>query len=109
MLIGRVARGGSLELNLGGDERRRNIVHLEQMYETAQSSLLTVTLFLASGDQGRWKVGGKAPPKFFSAPHRNFYPSFSPPFQKFITTVHPIALQRWFMASLVIRFFFSSL
>ena len=44
MLIGRVARGGSQELDLGGDKQRRNIVHSEQKYETAQSSLLTVTL-----------------------------------------------------------------
>ena len=43
MLTGRIARGGSQELNIGGDKRRRNIVHSEQKYETAQCSLLTVT------------------------------------------------------------------
>ena len=46
----------------------------------------------------------EAPLFFFSPPpHRNF----EPPFQKFMTTVHPIALQRWLKASLVSRFFFS--
>ena len=52
----------------------------------------------------RWKVvaeGDEVPPIFFSAPLQ------SPPIQKFITTVHPTALQRWPMASLVIRFFSS--
>ena len=39
MLIGRVARGGFQELDLGGDERRRNTVHSEQKGETAQSLL----------------------------------------------------------------------
>ena len=43
MLVGRVSKGGSQELDLGGDKRRRNIVHSEQKYEAAQSSLLTVT------------------------------------------------------------------
>ena len=48
--------------------------------------------------QGRWKVGLK-PPIFFS-PHKNFDPPFN-------IVVHPIpiAIQRWFMASVVIRFF----
>ena len=34
MLIGRVARGGSEELNLGDTKRRRNIVHSEQKNST---------------------------------------------------------------------------
>ena len=41
---------------------------------------------------------------------RGFSPlieTLNPPFQKVITTVHPIALQRPLMASLVIRFFSS--
>ena len=42
-LIGRAAKGGSQELDFGGDERCRNIVHSEQEYETAHSFLLTVT------------------------------------------------------------------
>ena len=41
MLIGRVARGGSQELELGGDKQRRNIVHSKQKYETAHTSSLT--------------------------------------------------------------------
>ena len=45
----------------------------------------------------------EAPLCFFSPPHR----IFQPPFQTFLTTVHPIAFQRWFMVSLVIRFFSS--
>ena len=44
MLIGHIARSGSQELDLGGDKRRRYIVHSEQKYETAQSSLFTATL-----------------------------------------------------------------
>ena len=61
--------------------------------------------------QGRWKMGLK-PPLYklkpnFQPPHRNFQLPFSPSFQKFIITVHTIALQRWLMASLVIRFFSS--
>ena len=47
--------------------------------------------------------GVEASPIFFSALRRNFQPLL----QKFITTVHHIALQRWLMASLVIRFFSS--
>ena len=43
----------------------------------------------------------------FSAPYGSFEPPFKSPFQKLITTVHPIALQRWLMASLVIRVFSS--
>ena len=41
--------------------------------------------------QGRWKVGPEAPPVFFQPPHK----TFEPPFQKFITTIHLTALQRW--------------
>ena len=37
--------------------------------------------------QGCWKVGAEALPTFFQSPYGNF----EPPFQKFITTVHPIA------------------
>ena len=50
--------------------------------------------------------GGWSPPYiFFSFPPKNFEPPFRPLFQKFITTIHPMALQRWLMATLVIRFF----
>ena len=53
---------------------------------------------------GGW--GGLSSPIFSQPLHRNFEPPFILlPFQKLITTVHPIALQRWFMASLVTRFF----
>ena len=47
--------------------------------------------------QGRWKVGAEGwqqPPMFFSVPHRNVEPLFSPSFRKFLTTVHITALQR---------------
>ena len=43
MSIERVARDVTQELDLGGDKRRKIIVHSEQKYETTQSSLLTVT------------------------------------------------------------------
>ena len=42
-------------------------------------------------NQGRWKVGVEDPLHFFQPPHRNFEPSFSPPFQEFIITVQPKA------------------
>ena len=51
--------------------------------------------------QRRWKMGAKPLFNFFQLP-------FSPLFQKFITAVHPIALQQRLMASLV-SWFFSSL
>ena len=57
-------------------------------------------------EQGRWKVGAKAPLYFFSPPIEYLRPP-SAPFQKFITTVHPTALQRWIMVTHVIRFFSS--
>ena len=41
---------------------------------------------------GKWYL--KPPLYLFSPPHSNFEPPFSLPFQKFITTVHPIAFQR---------------
>ena len=62
------------------------------------------------GDSVRSKgVGRKGlkPPYIFSALHRNFQPNFNPHFTNFITTVHPIALQQWLMASVAIRFFSS--
>ena len=56
----------------------------------------------------RWGLkGAEAPPVFFQPSHSKFEPPLSPPFQKFITTVHPIALQRWCMASFAVRFFSS--
>ena len=39
-------------------------------------------------------MGAEAPPTFFSAPPWKFEPSFSPPFQEFIITVQPKALQQ---------------
>ena len=60
--------------------------------------------------QGCWKVEAEAPPYFFSPPIEIFEPLFSPHFHKFITYSTPyIALQRWLMASLVLRFFASGL
>ena len=52
----------------------------------------------------RWELRGLKPPyTFFSHPKE----ILSPLFRKFLTTVHPIALQRWLMASHIIRFFSS--
>ena len=45
-------------------------------------------------------------PLYFSPP---LIEILNPPFQNFVTPIHPIALERWFMASLVIRFFSSLL
>ena len=62
---------------------------------------------IISYHQGRWKVGVKLPLYLFSPPHRNFEPPFSLSFPKLFTIAHPIALQQWLIASLVIRFFSS--
>ena len=51
---------------------------------------------------GWWGLKGNLPSIFFQPPpHKILSPLSAPPSQTFITTVHPIALQRWLMASLV--------
>ena len=76
---------------------------------TTVSPMIRMQIKTAFKGVGRWGLRGTEAPHIFSAPHRNFEPLFKfwAPFQKFITTVHPIALQQWLMASLVIRFFSS--
>ena len=49
--------------------------------------------------------GAKAPPYIFSAPSIDIFTPLQPLFSKFITAIHPIALERWLIASLVVRFF----
>ena len=78
---------------------------LDYGYPVWSLKILKKNLCARALEGGGW--GGMMPPYIFSAPHRSFELPFSPSFQKFITTVRLIALRRWLMASLVIRFFSS--